>query len=206
MRQGCPSHANRTWFSTTPTPSLRTDWSDTKRLFSRFTFMDSIYSKPNYWKDVADPGCCDPMFHRPVNVALDYTQNIGTNMVMNLRYGLGPVTVYLGLRPFNPSGGFKLASLGLPTYIDRIFDHEMFPTHGLKIGLDARVNSVNYGKLGTPSGNFDFSASLYSGTGSAGARNNGVCYASFPLGFGTGSITHQRRTTVVPQSVRIIAF
>ena len=29
---------------------------------------------------------------------------------------------------FNPSGGFKVASLGWSTYIDRISDHEVFPT------------------------------------------------------------------------------
>ena len=28
--------------------------------------------------------------------------------------------------------------------------------HSLKLGVDARINFVNYGQLGTPSGNFDF--------------------------------------------------
>ena len=205
--------------------------SDNKRLFSRFTFMDSIYSKPNYWKNAADPGCCDPMFQRLVNVALDYTQNIGTTMVLNLRYGLGRVS---GNRvpwssTFNPSGGFKVASLGLPDYIDRVSDHQVFPTitiqdmtqlgpnggdiyfmgdtthsmivnlnrvqgrHSLKVGLDARINFVNYGQLGTPSGGFDFTRAHTQGPDPRVAGNNGVGYASFLLGFGNGSISHQIR-------------
>ena len=205
--------------------------SATKRMFGRVTFMDSIYSKPNYWKNVADPGCCDPMFQRLFNTALDYTQNIGTTNVLNLRYGLGRVS---GNRvpwssTFDPSGGFKVTELGLPAYIDQRSDHQVFPTmtvqdmtqlgpnggdiyfmgdtthsmianlnrvqgrHSLKLGVDARINFVNYGQLGTPSGNFDFTRAFTQGPDPRTAGNNGVGYASFLLGFGNGNMTHQIR-------------
>ena len=36
------------------------NFNDRRRMFGRYTFMDSVYSKPNFWKNVADPGCCIP--------------------------------------------------------------------------------------------------------------------------------------------------
>lgn len=205
--------------------------SENKRLFGRFTFMDSVYSKPNYWKNLADPGCCDPMFQRLANGALDYTQNLGSTMVLNLRYGLGRVS---GNRvpwssTFDARGGFKVTDLGLPAYIDQISDHQVFPTitiqdmtqlgpnggdiyfmgdtthsmianlnrvqgrHSMKFGVDVRINFVNYGQLGTPSGNFDFTRAYTQGPDPRTPGNTGVGYASFLLGFGTGNITHQIR-------------
>ena len=105
-------------------------FSDRRRMFGRYTFMDSIYSKPNFWGNIADPGCCDPMNQRLQNVAIDYTENIGTTMVLNFRYGLGRVS---GNRvpwsaSFNGGDGFQVATLGLPSYIDNISDHRVFPT------------------------------------------------------------------------------
>ena len=70
------------------------------------------------------------MNQRLQNAALDYTENFGSTMVLNLRYGLGRVS---GNRvpwssTFNPQDGFKVATLGLPSYIDAVSDHQVFPT------------------------------------------------------------------------------
>ncbi|MCC6391936.1 MAG: TonB-dependent receptor [Bryobacterales bacterium] len=208
------------------------NFNDRRRMFGRYTFMDSVYSKPNFWGNLADPGCCDPMNQRLQNLALDYTENIGTTMVLNLRYGLGRVS---GNRvpwsaSFKREDGFKVAELGLPAYIDNISDHRVFPTitiqdmtqlgpnggdiyfmgdtshsmivnisrvqgrHSMKYGIDARFNYVNYGQLGTPSGNFAFNRDKTQGPDPrTPTAAGGAGYASFLLGFGTGNITHQIR-------------
>ena len=208
------------------------NFSDRRRIFGRYTFMDSVYSKPNFWGNVADPGCCDPMNQRLQNLAMDYTENVGTRTVVNVRYGLGRVS---GNRvpwssTFDAGNGFKTTSIGLPSYIDQISDHQVFPTitlqdytqlgpnggdiyfmgdtshsligtvsrvqgrHSLKYGVDVRFNYVNYGQLSTPSGGFDFTRA---GTQGPDPRTptavGGSGFASFLLGFGTGSITHQIR-------------
>ena len=51
-------------------------FNDRRRMFGRYTFMDSVYSKPNFWGNIADPGCCDPMNQRLQNGALDYTETL----------------------------------------------------------------------------------------------------------------------------------
>src|SRR5262249_14942203 len=63
-----------------------------RRLMGRYSIMDSIYSKPNFFGNVADPGCCEPTFQRLQNAMMDYTHIIGTSGVLNLRYGLGRVS------------------------------------------------------------------------------------------------------------------
>jgi hypothetical protein len=66
--------------------------------------------------------------------------------------------------------------------------------HSIRFGIDARFNYVNYGQLSTPSGTFDFTRANTQGpdprtpTGVGGAG-----YASFLVGFGNGSISHQIR-------------
>jgi hypothetical protein len=207
------------------------NFSDRRRLFGRYTYMDSVYSKPNFWKNLADPGCCDPMNQRLQNAALDYTENFGSTMVLVLRYGLGRVS---GNRvpwssTFDPQNGFKVTTLGLPAYIDQVSDHQVFPTittqdmtqlgpnsgdiyfmgdtthsaiatlsrvsgrHSFKYGFDYRKNFVNYGQLGTPSGNFAFSRTMTQGPDPRVAGNSGVGFASFLLGTGSASVTHQIR-------------
>lgn len=207
-------------------------FSDRRRMFGRYTFMDSIYSKPNYWKNIADPGCCDPMNQRLQNAALDYTENFGSTMVLNLRYGLGRVS---GNRvpwssTFEAAAGFKVTEIGLPSYMDDISDHRVFPTitiqdmtqlgpnggdiyfmgdtshsmianlsrvagrHSMKYGADLRINFVNYGQLGTPSGGFDFIRAFTQGPDARTPSNTaGTGYASFLLGTGNGNISHQIR-------------
>ena len=208
------------------------NFNDRRRVFGRYTFMDSVYSKPNFWKNVADPGCCDPMNQRLQNLAMDYTEMLGTTMVLNVRYGMGRVS---GNRvpwssTFSRENGFKVTTLGLPASIDQISDHQVFPTitiqdmtqlgpnggdiyfmgdtshsmivnlsrvqgrHSMKYGIDARFNYVNYGQLGTPSGNFAFNRDRTQGPDPrTPTAVGGVGYAGYLLGFGTGNITHQIR-------------
>ncbi|MDQ6663703.1 MAG: TonB-dependent receptor [Acidobacteriota bacterium] len=97
---------------------------DRQRMFGRYTFMDSVYSKPNYWGNIADPGCCDPMHQRLQNVALDYLNTLNETTVLNIRYGFGRVS---GNR-YPWSKGFQVSTLGLPASIDAISNQPVFPT------------------------------------------------------------------------------
>jgi Carboxypeptidase regulatory-like domain/TonB-dependent Receptor Plug Domain len=207
--------------------------SDATRIFGRYTFMDSVYSKPNFWGNLADPGCCDPMHQRLQNAALDYTHTLSNSTVLNVRYGLGRVS---GNR-YPWSKGFQVATLGLPASIDAISNQPVFPTvtiqnyqqfgpnggdvylmgdtshflmanltnikgrHSMKYGIDLRINWVNYGQLGTPSGGFNFYRAMTQGPDPrVPTAVGGDGYASFLLGVGGngttdlgGSITHQIR-------------
>lgn len=207
--------------------------SDNTRIFGRYTFMDSVYSKPNYWGNIADPGCCDPMHQRLQNAALDFTHTLNNSTVLNVRYGLGRVS---GNR-YPWSKGFQVSTLGLPSTIDAISNSPVFPTvtiqnyqqfgpnggdiylmgdtshflianlaklhgrHSLKVGVDLRINFVNYGQLGTPSGGFHFYKAMTQGPDPRAPTGvGGDGYAAFLLGAGGdgttnpgGSITHQIR-------------
>jgi hypothetical protein len=203
------------------------------RIFGRYNFMDSVYSKPNFWGNLADPGCCDPMNQRLQNAALDYTRTINNSTVLNVRYGLGRVS---GNR-YPWSKGFQVSTLGLPASIDAISNQPVFPTvtiqnyqqfgpnggdvylmgdtshflmanltkihgrHSMKYGADLRINFVNYGQLGTPSGGFNFTRAMTQGPDPrVPTAVGGDGYAAFLLGVGGdgttnpgGSITHQIR-------------
>ena len=95
------------------------NFNDRQRLFGRYTFMDSLYSKPNFWGNVADPvllrpsgtsGCKSPR--------LIIIQNFGTRMVLNIRYGLGRVSGNRvpGSASLTGNSASRSASLGLPSY------------------------------------------------------------------------------------------
>jgi hypothetical protein len=211
------------------------NFSDTRRIFGRYTYQDMVNGKPNFWDNVADPGCCGPNLQRLQNIALDYTQTFGTSKVLNLRYGLGRVS---GNRvawssTLQGPGGFSARELGLPSYIDAISDHPVFPTftiqdytapgpvvgdlhflantthtaianlsslhgrHSVRFGMDARFNFVNWIQLNNPSGNFAFNRTFTQGPDPRTASTMaGIGYASFLLGTGTGSISHQVRPAV----------
>ncbi len=207
-------------------------FSSSRRLTGRYTFMDSIYSKPNFWGNIADPGCCEPMFQRLQNAMLDYTHIVGTAGVLNLRYGMGRVSA--NRVPWSTTlsgeGGFRVTELGLPATIERIADHPIFPNvtiqdftqlgpnggdlylmgdtthsmianlslligrHSLKLGLDARINYVNFGQLDVPTGSYNFTRAFTQGPDPRTPSSTaGVAYASFLLGTGTGRMTHQIR-------------
>lgn len=100
-----------------------------RRFSGRYTIMDSVYSKPNFWGNIADPGCCPPIYQRLQNGMLDYTQVIRASAVLNVRYGVGRVSA--NRIPWSTTlsgeGGFRVAQLGLPGAIDEIADHPLFP-------------------------------------------------------------------------------
>ncbi len=99
-------------------------FSERQRMFGRYTFMDSVYSKPNYWGNIVDPGCCDPMNQRLQNGALDYLNTLNSTTVLNIRYGFGRVS---GNR-YPWSKGFQVSTLGLPASIDQVSNQPVFPT------------------------------------------------------------------------------
>ncbi|MCC6393642.1 MAG: TonB-dependent receptor [Bryobacterales bacterium] len=111
-------------------PQDRYEWKidhvfdEKQRMFLRYTLMDSMYSKPNFWGNIVDPGCCDPMLQRLQNGAVDYTRTISNASVLNLRYGYGRVR---GNR-YPWSKGFQVSSIGLPAAIDGISNQPVFPT------------------------------------------------------------------------------
>ena len=100
------------------------NFNDRQRIFGRYTFMDSLYSKPNFWGNIVDPGCCDPMNQRLQNAAVDYTNTLNNSMVLNVRYGLGRVS---GNR-YPWSHGYLVTDIGLPSSIDQISNTRVFPT------------------------------------------------------------------------------
>ena len=210
-----------------------------RRLMGRYTFMDSIYSKPNFWGNIADPGCCEPNFQRLQNAMMDYTHIIGTSGVLNLRYGMGRVASNRvpWSTTLSGAGGFDITSLGLPSSIASIADHPIFPTvsvqdyqsigpsggdlylmgdtthsmianlsvvkgrHSMKIGLDVRINFVNFGQMDVPTGQYQFYRDFTQGPDPRTPSSTaGYGYASFLLGTGgaittggtsAGRITHQ---------------
>src|SRR6266581_2948148 len=100
------------------------NFNDRQRVFGRYTFMDSLYSKPNFWGNIVDPGCCDPMNQRLQNAAVDYTNTLSNSTVLNVRYGLGRVS---GNR-YPWSHGYLVTDIGLPSSIDQISNTRVFPT------------------------------------------------------------------------------
>src|SRR5260370_21418639 len=86
--------------------------------------MDSLYSKPNFWGNIVDPGCCDPMLQRLQNTAIDYTNTLSNSTVLNVRYGFGRVS---GNR-YPWSHGYSVTDIGLPASIDQISNTRVFPT------------------------------------------------------------------------------
>jgi hypothetical protein len=135
-----------------PEPQDRIDmkvdhnFNDRQRLMGRYSFMDSVYSKPNFWGNPADPGCCEPMNQRLQNAMLDFTQVVGTASVFTLRYGFGRVS---GNRlPWSTTldgqGAFDIKTLGLPASMQAIADQPIFPTFTIQ----------DYTQLGPNGGNF----------------------------------------------------
>jgi hypothetical protein len=100
------------------------------RLMGRYDIMDSVYSKPNFFQNVADPGCCEPMYQRLQNAVLDYTRVMGSSLVVDLRYGMGRVAA--NRVPWSTTasgvGGFDVTQLGLPASISKVADQHVFPT------------------------------------------------------------------------------
>ena len=119
-----------------PQPSNRVEvkidhyFNTANRIMGRYDVHDSIYSKPNYFNNIADPGCCEPMYQRLQSSVLDYTHTIGSSKVLELRAGMGRVGANRVPWSASPtgSGGFDPTELGLPAAIAAQANQLMFPT------------------------------------------------------------------------------
>jgi hypothetical protein len=100
------------------------------RIMGRYDIHDSVYSKPNFFGNFADPGCCEPMHQRLQSSVLDYTHTIGADKVLELRGGMGRVAA--NRVPWSASltgsGGFDPTQLGFPASIAAQANQLMFPT------------------------------------------------------------------------------
>ncbi|MBM3786565.1 MAG: hypothetical protein FJW30_19580 [Acidobacteria bacterium] len=212
------------------------NFNDRRRMFGRYTLLDTITASPNFFKNEAMPHDGD-LDQRLQNAALDFTETLSPAMVLNLRYGFGRTA---GTR--NPAGtGFSPTKLGLPGSIDQVADAVLFPMfnvqdvtqlgpgggaywrmrnyshsfianvakvsgrHSLKVGMDARLNFVNFLQLGTASGQFNFTRAETQGpdprTPSA---IGGIGYAGFLLGVGNGG--NLNKTIMGANANRYAAF
>jgi hypothetical protein len=96
------------------------------RIMGRYDIHASIYSKPNFFGTIADPGCCEPMYQRLQSGVIVYTHSIGTSKVLEVRGGVGRVAA--NRLPWSAIGaGFDPTQLGLPAAIAKQADALMFP-------------------------------------------------------------------------------
>jgi hypothetical protein len=135
------------------------------RLIGRYTLMDSVYSKPNYWGNVADPGCCEPHYQRLQNAMLDFTRTYGSSAVLNLRYGLGRVSA--NRLPWSTTmdgaGAFDVTTLGFPASIAAVADQPMFPTVSIQDFTGLGPNGGDFYLMGDTTHSMIGSLSLVKG-------------------------------------------
>ena len=100
------------------------------RLMGRYDVHDSVYSKPNFFNNLADPGCCEPMHQRLQSSVLDYTHAMGASKLLVMRVGMGRVAANRvpWSTSLNGSEGFDPTQLGLPASIAAQANQLMFPT------------------------------------------------------------------------------
>ena len=119
-----------------PEPSNRIEvkidhyFNSSNRITGRYDVHDSIYSKPNFFNNIADPLCCEPMYQRLQSAILDYTRTLDSTKVLELRAGMGRVAANRVPWSASPTGrgGFDPTQLGLPASIAAQADQLMFPT------------------------------------------------------------------------------
>ncbi|MBV9082660.1 MAG: TonB-dependent receptor, partial [Acidobacteriaceae bacterium] len=99
------------------------------RIMGRYDIMNSIYSKPNFFNNVADPGCCEPMNQRLQSGILEYTHIMGPSKVLSIRGGFGRVAAnrYPWSAGNHGVGGFDPTQLGLPASIAAVANQLQFP-------------------------------------------------------------------------------
>lgn len=97
---------------------------DKQKLFVRYTVFDNQNAQPVAWDSPGCPdGSCYANAEMQNNAALDYTNTLSANSVLNLRYGFGRSILnrqsnYLGFRP---------SALGLPVGVEQGADLLAFP-------------------------------------------------------------------------------
>jgi len=127
-----------------------------RRGFIRYTKLFNVAGSPNFYNNLADTGY-GPMTVHSHNIALGYTQTLGSATVLDLRAGINRFEAF---RPSNGLG-FKLTTLGLPSSLEKYMqegDVDEFP------GITAQ----GYSNLGNNNGpyyssnqtNYNFSGSI----------------------------------------------
>lgn len=119
-----------------PQPSNRIEFkldhyfNPANRLMGRYDVHDSVYSKPNFFNNLADPGCCEPMYQRLQSGVVYYTHSMGASKLLVLRGGMGRVAANRvpWSASLNGTGGFDPTQLGLPAAIAAQANQLMFPT------------------------------------------------------------------------------
>jgi hypothetical protein len=100
------------------------------RIMGRYGIHDSLVSDPNYYGNIANPGCCEPLYQRLQSGIVDLTHTLGSNKVLELRAGVGRVAA--NRVPYSASmsgvGGFDPTALGFPASIAANANQLMFPT------------------------------------------------------------------------------
>jgi len=106
------------------------NFTDRQHMFFRYTILNWENAQADMWGK-GNPGCPDPYcvsFHqRQQNAALDYTNTLSSNMVLNVRYGYGRGILDRASR----YSGFHPTSLGFPAYIEQGADQLLFPSFGV---------------------------------------------------------------------------
>jgi len=106
------------------------NFSAATRIMGRYDIHDSVYSKPNFFGNIADPGSSPPMYQTLQSGVINLTHTIGGTKVLELRTGVGRVAA--NRVPWSASlkgtGGFDPTQLGLPAAIAAQADRLMFPT------------------------------------------------------------------------------
>lgn len=156
---GLTNNAAKTAVSANPlqqiTSKVDHNFSTNKRAFVRYGYLYNVAGSPNFYSNLADTGF-GPMTVHAHNVAIGYTQTLGTATVLELRLG---VNRFNALRPSNGLG-FKLTTLGLPSSAEKYLeqgDVDEFP------GIAAQ----SYSNLGNNNGPYYESHELdyiFSGT------------------------------------------
>lgn len=95
-----------------------------QRVFARYTIFDNQNAQPIVWDSPGCPdGACFANAERQQNAALDYTNTLGANSILNVRYGfarsiLNRQSNYVGFRP---------SALGFPVNVEQGADILAFP-------------------------------------------------------------------------------
>lgn len=132
-----PNDANRL------TTKMDFNLNDRQRLFVRYNYFGHTNDTPQTWPD--NPACphpdCVSIYSRQQNAAIDYTNTINAQTVLNMRWGVGRSILdrevgHLGFRP---------SALGYPQYMEEGADLLMFPRYNVQdFTAPAAQHHLNY--------------------------------------------------------------
>ncbi|HYI92189.1 MAG TPA: TonB-dependent receptor [Bryobacteraceae bacterium] len=100
------------------------NFNEKQKLFVRYSIFDNQNAQPTVWDSPGCPdGACFANAERQQNAALDYTNTISSNSILNLRYGFARSI----LNRQSNYVGFKPSQLGLPANVETGADILAFP-------------------------------------------------------------------------------